>query len=113
MTFDDGILAIYNVANAAAPGCKPVEHLELKEKYYYGYESLGLTRYYKALEADQHISCVVHIPGWNDVKVTDICELEDGNRYMIRMCQPDHDENGLRVMKLSLERMDQNYEVPG
>lgn len=113
MTFDDGILTIYNVVNGANPGCKPAEKLEIKDRYYFGYFSLGITRYYKALEADQHISCVVCVPGWSDIKVTDICVMEDGAQNRIRMVQPEHDEQGLRIMKLTLERVDQKYEVPG
>lgn len=106
MTFDDGILTIYHVANEAAPGCKPVENLEEKAKYYFRYFSLGITRYYKALKADQQIACVVCVPGWNDIRVTDICELEDSSRYRIRMVQTELDEDGLRIMKLTLERVD-------
>lgn len=113
MTFDDGILTIYEVTNTAAPGDKPVEGLLEKSQYYFGYDVLGITRYYEALGANQQISCVVTIPGWNDVKVTDLCKLEDGAQYAIRMVQPERDENSLRVMKLSLERIDQSYEVPG
>lgn len=113
MTFDDGILTIYSVINGAAPGCKPVERLEAKERYYFGYSSLGITRYYKALEAAQQITCVVSVPGWSDIKVTDICGLEDGSQYRIRMVQPEHDEQGLRIMKLTLERVAQKYEMPG
>lgn len=112
MTFDDGILTIYDVSNSAAAGKKPEYALKEKARYYYGYERLGITRYYQALQADQKIECVVAIPGWEDVKTTDICALEGGVQYRIAMVQPDHDEDGLRIMKLSLERIGQAYEVP-
>lgn len=112
MTYDDGILSICRVTNSAEPGNKPVIRLEEKEKYYYGYEELGVTRYYQAKNANQQIECVVRIQGWEDVKVTDICILEDGIQYQISMVQPTHDENGLRMMKLTLERVKQEYEVP-
>ena len=113
MTFDDGILTIFTVNNAAAPGMKPVEALTEKGQYYYEYANLGVTRYYQAMQANQRVDCVVNVPGWSDIKVTDICTLEDGLRYVIGMVQPTVDENGLRIMKLSLERMGQAYEVPG
>lgn len=112
MTYDDGILSICRVTNSAEPGNKPVMHLEEKEKYYYGYEELGVTRYYQAKNANQQVECVVRIQGWEDVKVTDICILEGGTQYQISMVQPTHDENGLRMMKLTLERVKQEYEVP-
>ena len=113
MTFDDGILTVYNVNNTAAPGDKPINGLEEKAKYYYGYDSLGVTRYYTALQAKQQIESVVNIPGWNNIKVTDVCILEDKEQYTVRMVQLGTDENGLKIMKLSLERIGQTYEVPG
>lgn len=112
MTYDDGILSICRVTNSAEPGNKPMIRLEEKEKYYYGYEELGVTRYYQAKNANQQIECVVRIQGWEDVKVTDICILDDGTQYEISMVQPTHDENSLRMMKLTLERVKQSYEVP-
>lgn len=113
MTFDDGILTIYEVTNSAQPGAKPAPALAEKSKHYFAYETLGVTRYYAALQADQQIAAVVDIPGWYDVKTTDICILEDGGQYIISMVQPTTDEDGLRIMKLSLERVSQTYEVPG
>lgn len=113
MTFDDGILTIYDVENTAPAGKKPVYGLSEKDRYYYSYEKLGITRYYQALQADQRIECVVSVPGWGDIKTTDLCELDGGIRYRIVMVQPDRDEAGLRITRLSLERTDQTYEVPG
>lgn len=111
MTYDDGILTICRIANGAEPGNKPVMHLEKKDKYYYGYEELGVTRFYQAKNANQQIACVVRIPGWEDVKVTDVCVLYDGTQYQIGMVQPTYDENGLRMMRLTLERVGQDYEM--
>lgn len=113
MTFDDGILTIYEAKNVAEPGSKPVMKPEEKARYYYAYSELGITRFYAAKNANQQIECVVCIPGWNDVKVTDLCALDDGTQYQVSMVQPTTDEDGLRIMKLSLERVGQNYEVPG
>lgn len=112
MTFDDGILTIYEVTNSAQPGAKPVPALAEKSRHYFEYETLGVTRYYTALQANQQIAAVVDIPGWNDVKTTDICVLEDGGQYTVAMVQPTFDEDGLRITKLSLERVSQTYEVP-
>lgn len=113
MTFDDGILEIYKTSNAAAAGSKPVIILELKDKYYFGYDELGVTRYYQAMQVNQKIDCVVSVPGWNDIKVEDICVLESGQQFTVKMVQPTTDENGLRIMRLTLEGVDHEYEVPG
>ena len=53
----------------------------------------------------------MNIPGWNDISALDICVLEDGRQYKLAMIQPTTDENGLRVTKLSLERLGENYAV--
>ena len=109
MTFDDGILTIFTTENAAEDGMKPVPVLVEKEKFYFGYDTLGITRYYTALQARQQIESVVNIPGWNDISSLDICVLENGNQYRLAMIQPQLDDDGLRITKLSLERLGENY----
>lgn len=111
MTFDDGILTIYSVENIAEPGMMPVAVLTEKAKYYYGFDTLGYNRFYTALQAQQQIESVVNIPGWGNILATDICALDDGSQFRIVMRQPTHDEDGLRITKLSLERMEEQYAV--
>lgn len=105
MTFDDGILKIYRKDNAAAPGDMPKEELVLKSEHYFGFDVLGYSRYYTALQAQQNISAVVNIPDWHDISPLDVAELEDGQQYKIRLSQPMKDENGLNITKLTLERV--------
>ena len=114
MTFDDGILTVYHVKNIAQDGDRPVMGLEKKAQYYFGYAQIGVTRYYNAKQASQEVSAVVNIPGWNDVKNTDVIVLAEPSdlQYQIGFVQPELDENGLRIMKLTLERIGQKYEVP-
>lgn len=111
MTFDDGILTIYTVTNTAQPGQMPVEGLEEKEKYYYGFDTLGINRYYTALQAQQQIEAVVNVPGWGDIAATDICALDNGDQFRIVMRQATLDDNGLRITKLSLERINEKYAI--
>lgn len=108
MTFDDGILTICAVRDISEPGMKPKLTLAEKERFYFGYDTLGLTRYYTALQANQQIEAVVNIPGWSDISTLDICVMENGLRYRIRLIQPMLDEDGLRITKLSLERLGEN-----
>lgn len=110
MTFDDGILKIYKTVNKAEPGNKPVIGLEYKNSYYFEYAELGFTRAYTAMQARQQIDAVLNIPGWNDIRTLDICVMEDGQQYKIGLVQPTHDEDGLQIMKLTLERLDEDYE---
>lgn len=111
MTFDDGILTIYSVENIGNPGFKPVAGLMKKESYCFGYDTLGITRYYTALQAKQQIEAVVNVPGWNDITTLDICILENGKQYKIVMVQPAFDEQGLKITKLSLERISEEYAI--
>lgn len=111
MTFDDGILTIYSIKNGAEKGAKPIYLLAEKSKHYYGYDNIGLNRYYLALQADQEVSAVVNIPQWQDISAKEICALDDGKQYRILMVQPTLDEDNLRITKLTLERMGENYAV--
>ena len=111
MTFDDGILTIYKVENTAQPGQMPVEGLTEKDRYYYGFDTLGINRYYTALQAQQQIEAVVNVPGWGDIAATDICALDNGDQFRIVMRQPTLDDNGLRITKLSLERINEKYAI--
>ena len=105
MTFDDGILRIYEDVNIAEQGDMPKEELVFKSEHYFGYDVLGYSRYYTALQAHQNISMVVNIPDWHDISTLDIAGMENGIRYMIRMVQPMKDENGLNITKLTLEKV--------
>lgn len=111
MTFDDGILTIYKTGNIAKPGQMPITGLIEKDKYYFGFDDIGITRYYTALQAKQQVSAVVNVPGWGDIAVTDICALEDGKQFRVIMRQPTLDENGLRITKLTLERLEDEYTI--
>ena len=57
------------------------------------------------MQANQSVSAVVNIPGWHEISVLDAVTMEDGQRYLIRLCQPMKDENGLNITKLTLERV--------
>lgn len=114
MTFDDGILTVYNVENASPPGAMPIKNLIEKAQYYYSYDRLGITRYYTALEANQNVEAVVNIQGWNDIKNTDVVIMQElpDIQYRVALVQPEIDENGLRIMKLTLERVSRLYAIP-
>ena len=113
MTFDDGIVRIYAITNGAAAGSKPAKVIRYIESYYFGYETLGFQRYYTALEAKQQISAVIDIPGWNPAisSAQNVAIMEDGLQYLIQLTQPTKDEDGLRVTRLTLERINQAYAV--
>ena len=112
MTFDDGIVTIYMLTEVKQPGKKPKTELVKVEDYCFGYDTLGINRYYTALQANQQIESVINIPDWNTIDASKcIAALEDGRQYRIQMVQPMLDEDGLRITKLSLERLGEDYAV--
>lgn len=48
MTFDDGILKIYERVLVQDKGFMPVSKLRLKSSYYFSYEVIGVTKFYEA-----------------------------------------------------------------
>lgn len=111
MTFDDGIVKIYDVKNEARPGDLPVKGLSLAEPFYFHEESLGITRYYEALKAGQLIERVISIPWPAQVNINQVAVFEDGTQYQVRMVQQDTDGFGLKILRLSLERNGEDYEI--
>ncbi len=112
MTFDDGILEIYRMENAAPPGAMPKETPVLQDRHYFGYDTLGFQRYYTALQAKQQAEAVVNVPLWQDIRVTDLVKLDDGRGFRVLLAQKTKDENGLQITKLTLERWEEGN-VPG
>ncbi len=105
MTFDDGILKIYETENSAPPGFEPVERLAFLAGYYYRQETLGYGRYYTALQARQKVDMVVSVPGWEYILANHICIPEDSQQYTVQLVQKAYDENGLKITRLTLERL--------
>ena len=111
MTFDDGILKIYTLENIALPGKKPIKGLRLKSSHYFGFETVGINRFYTAMQANNQIADLVHIWQDRDITAKDICILEDGKQYRCSMVQHTEDEDGLRITKITLERLDEEYVI--
>lgn len=110
MTFDDGILKIYSVIDVSEKGMKPLWKLKLKSKEYFGFETVGITRNYAAMQAGSKIASVVKI--WQDrrIETEDICILEDGLQYKCSFVQHTKDEDGLGITKITLERLNEDYD---
>lgn len=112
MTLDDGILKVYSVENVAEPGMKPVYGLKFKSEHFFAFETVGIQRYYTAMQANSKVTDLVRI--WEDREVTgkDIRILEDKRQYECSFVQHMKDEEGLRITKITLERLEKEYVVP-
>lgn len=114
-TFDDGILNVYTMENVAAAGKKPLYNLVLNCSYYYRFENIGVVRYYESLKANAKVDVLVSIPDWGgDIGTNDICILDSsdgGKQYKIDFIQPTYTDDGLKIRKLSLIRLGENYVI--
>lgn len=107
-TFNDGVVQICNVIDAAPEGAKPVE--QLQKKYHLRYEErmVGVTRYWQALQANAKIEKVIRCQRRPDVTSQDIAVIVAA-QYQIKQVQ--YPEGVVPpAMDLSLERVVQTYE---
>lgn len=107
----DGLLTLYTLQNVAEKGLMPKDVLVEIGREYYGVRTVGVTRYYAALGANQSIDMLVRIWRNTEVKTGDYAVLEDENQYRINFIQHTTDEDGLNVTDLTLVRLESNYDV--
>ena len=102
---DSGVLTIFTQENTAAPGMMPVFTFTKRSEHFYEERTVGVSRFYTALQANQHIDMVARI--WQDrgIETVQRCEA-GGQKYLIRQVQHTTDKDGLPVTDLALERMD-------
>ena len=112
MMLADGTLRIYALENTAVPGEMPREMLveTIPEDLYYSDRVIGVTRLYAAKGANQQISKLVRI--WDvPVEIGNYAVLDGQDQYRIDVIQPAKDDEGLKVVDLTLVREENHYEV--
>lgn len=109
MTFDDGIVKIYSVESSSVKGNKPTATATYKSSFHFGFDDVGIQRYYSAMSNNQLIESVINIDLDRSIRPYDIVQFEDGSLYVIDMVQHPLDEDGLRYTRLSLERAKNEY----
>lgn len=110
MTFDDGAVKIYQITDSAEAGRKPKPVLGEYQEHSFGYGTVGVNRYYTALQAEQQIEEIICIPDWWQISPDiNIAVMEDDTQYRIRQAQRTMDEEGLQIMRLSLEKVGERY----
>ena len=87
--FDDGVVTVYAVTNAAAPGYQPKPQLVQPPKAVLRYEErrLGIQRYYNALQNQIQVERVIRTPRHGQITNQDVAVTEDGRRYRIDLVQ--------------------------
>jgi len=86
-SYNDGLVRIYSVTDAAAPGYQPVEELAEKITLRYEERRLGLKRYYEAQQNQIRVQRVIRVPHAGGVTSQDVAIDEHGRRYRVDLVQ--------------------------
>lgn len=112
MLFDDGILQICTLKNKAESGEMPKEALVPGKEHFYGERTVGYGRQYAAKGVNEQVDMLVRI--WQDRSIRiGMYVLVDGDQYRIDNVQHLYDDDGLRVTDLTLQRLEELYDVSG
>lgn len=103
---DAGLLTYYTLSNIAARGAMPVEKLVPVGTSYYYERTIGVTRAYSALSANQRIDKLIHCYNAEIPYNAEYVILEDGLQYRISLKQVVGDD-----VDLTLERLEAFYDV--
>ena len=109
-SYGDGLVRIYSVTNEAAPGDAPKGRLAPRHSLRYEERTVGVTRHYAALQANDRIDMVIRcqrVP----LSALDIAVPNDGKQYRITLIQK---PQGVEPpsMDLTLRRLEMEYELP-
>ncbi len=102
-TFNDGQVTIYDVDPGEAK-------LKEKAKLRYKERTVGISRYFTALQANAKISYVLRCPRIRSVSTQDIAVPNDGKQYRIVLIQYPEDVEP-PVMDLTLEGVKAAYDI--
>lgn len=121
-TFNDGVVKIYEVSDISAPGDKPKEWMMHKLTMRYRRRTIGITRYYAAMQANVKIDMLIRCPSRDEISSQDIAVIS-GEQYKISQIQ--HKEEIIQskigrerqeiaippVMDLTLTKLVEKYEL--
>lgn len=105
--FKDGLVTICRLVDLAKPGDRPKEGLAPKETLRFHRRTVGMKRYYTAMQANQQVDAVIRCPFRDTVTAQDVAVLE-GKQYRVTLVQR---PEGIAppVMDLTLSRLERNY----
>lgn len=114
MIFDSGLVTVCTLQNTAAPGSMPHEALIPVLSAYYGERTVGYGRFYQAQGVNEQVDMLIRI--WRSTAArigmyAVLSQSENDGQYRITNVQQMLDEDGLKVTDLSLQRMDDLYEI--
>ncbi len=108
-TYKNGVVTVYELGNIASDGDMPKEGLTLKYTLRYDERTVGINRYYTALQANVRINYVLRCPRLRSVSTQDIAIPNDGKQYRIDLIQ--YPEDDPLSMDLTLEGVTALYDI--
>lgn len=109
LTFNDGIADFYKVRNTAPKGDKPVNTTVFAVRLRFGYETVGVNRFYTAKQADVKLDELIRTPMQRQISAQDIVKIS-GRFYRIEQVQH---VNGTKppISRFSLSRIEVDYDT--
>lgn len=108
-SFNDGVLTVYRLEDAAQPGRKPDTQLVEKVPLLrYAERIVGMNRYWSGLQNKVRVDWMVRTQRLDIVSTQDVVIRQDGEQYRIVQIQYPRDI-APRCMDLSLERVVERY----
>lgn len=108
--YNDGVVTVYAVTDAARPGYQPKPALIRKVTLRYEEQRLGIQRFYSGKQNQVELERVIRTPRLACVSSQDVAVTEDGRQYRIDMVQSVPDI-WPASMDLTLAKVAQNYDV--
>lgn len=108
-SYNDGVVRIYAVSDAADPGYQIKEALSLKRKMPYEEQRLGINRLYLSRQNQAEVTRVIRVQR-TDISNQDIAITQDGKQYRIDTVQTVQGVSPASL-DLSLRAVEQNFEV--
>lgn len=111
-TYNDGLCQICEVANIASPGEMPRDGLREKVELRYEERTVGMNRFWTAMQAHSRIDFLIRTPQIRSVSVHDVVVLPGDEQYEIKQIQYPKDVEP-PSMDLSLTRLETRYDRGG
>ena len=109
ISFNDGIVGIYNVQNVAEMGDAIKEQLVLYNNYRYNAKTVGMQRYFLAMQNNVNITAVIRIPTLDKAISTQNIAVINDVQYTIQQVQIIKADKPYHL-QLTLSELEEKYD---
>jgi len=112
MIYNEGIVYLCQLVNTAAAGDAPAMKLHRVGRYWFAARTIGLNRQYAAKSVNEQVDMLLRIHYAPEARIGMFAQLGNGEQYRITNATPiTDDDTGLRATELTLERLEDFYDV--